>query len=89
MPVILSEAKDLGGGDPSPSARLRMTGEDAAIRHGLMHEALGAASASVQGVVNVHHMAGSAIARWGTKAPGSRASVAPSFVICVWMLYTS
>ena len=24
--VILSEAKDLGGGDPSPSARLRMTG---------------------------------------------------------------
>src|SRR5438094_2554488 len=25
MPVILSEAKDLGGGDPSPSARLRMT----------------------------------------------------------------
>jgi glutaryl-CoA dehydrogenase (non-decarboxylating) len=38
----------------------------AAIRHGLMHEALGAASASVQGLVNVHHMAGSAIARWGT-----------------------
>jgi glutaryl-CoA dehydrogenase (non-decarboxylating) len=40
----------------------------AAIRHGLMHEALGAASASVQGLVNVHHMAGSAIARWGTRA---------------------
>src|ERR1700761_8901551 len=38
----------------------------AAIRHGLMHEALGAASASVQGLVNVHHMAGSAIARWGS-----------------------
>ncbi len=39
----------------------------AAIRHGLMHEALGMASASVQGLVNVHHMAGSPIARWGTQ----------------------
>jgi alkylation response protein AidB-like acyl-CoA dehydrogenase len=39
----------------------------AVIRHGLMHEALGSASASVQGLVNVHHMAGSTIARWGTK----------------------
>jgi glutaryl-CoA dehydrogenase (non-decarboxylating) len=39
-----------------------------AIRHGLMHEALGMASASVQGLVNVHHMAGSAIVRWGTKS---------------------
>jgi glutaryl-CoA dehydrogenase (non-decarboxylating) len=39
----------------------------ASIRHGLMHEALGAASASVQGLVNVHHMGGSAIARWGTR----------------------
>ncbi|MDE1145767.1 MAG: acyl-CoA dehydrogenase family protein [Azospirillaceae bacterium] len=36
------------------------------LRHGLMHEALGTASASVQGLVNVHHMGGSAIARWGT-----------------------
>jgi alkylation response protein AidB-like acyl-CoA dehydrogenase len=43
----------------------------ASIRHGLLHEALGAASASVQGLVNVHHMAGSAIARWGTKAQKS------------------
>jgi glutaryl-CoA dehydrogenase (non-decarboxylating) len=40
----------------------------AALRHGLMHQALGEASASVQGLVNVHHMAGSAIARWGTRA---------------------
>lgn len=40
----------------------------ASIRHGLMHEALGRVSASVQGLVNVHHMAGSAIARWGTAA---------------------
>jgi alkylation response protein AidB-like acyl-CoA dehydrogenase len=40
----------------------------AALRHGLMHESLGAASASVQGLVNVHHMAGSAVARWGTRA---------------------
>ena len=39
----------------------------AALRHGLMHQALGAASASVQGLVNVHHMAGSALARWGTR----------------------
>lgn len=38
------------------------------IIHGLMHEALGAASASVQGLVNVHHMAGSSIARWGSRA---------------------
>lgn len=40
----------------------------AAIRHGLLHEALGAASASVQGLANVHHMAAAAIARWGTRA---------------------
>ena len=40
----------------------------ASLRHGLMHEALGHASASVQGLVNVHHMAGSAIARWGSRA---------------------
>ena len=39
----------------------------ASIRHGLIHETLGAASASVQGLVNVHHMGGSAIARWGTR----------------------
>ncbi|HEX3110100.1 MAG TPA: acyl-CoA dehydrogenase family protein [Thermoanaerobaculia bacterium] len=39
----------------------------AQIRHGLLHEALGAASASVQGLVNVHHMGGSPIARWGTR----------------------
>jgi glutaryl-CoA dehydrogenase (non-decarboxylating) len=39
----------------------------AAIRHGLLHEALGAASASVQGLANVHHMAASAVARWGTR----------------------
>lgn len=38
------------------------------LRHGLLHEALAAASASVQGLVNVHHMGGSAIARWGTRA---------------------
>lgn len=38
----------------------------AALDHGEMHEALGAASASVQGLVNVHHMAGSAIVRWGS-----------------------
>ncbi len=37
------------------------------VVHGLMHEALGAASASVQGLVNVHHMAASSLARWGTR----------------------
>lgn len=40
----------------------------ASLRHGLLHEALGHASASVQGLVNVHHMAGSAVARWGSRA---------------------
>jgi alkylation response protein AidB-like acyl-CoA dehydrogenase len=40
----------------------------AQLRHGLLHEALGAASASVQGLLNVHHMGGSTIARWGTRA---------------------
>jgi alkylation response protein AidB-like acyl-CoA dehydrogenase len=39
----------------------------AQIRHGLLHEALGVASASVQGLLNVHHMGGSPIARWGTR----------------------
>ncbi|MBB5062615.1 acyl-CoA dehydrogenase family protein [Granulicella mallensis] len=42
--------------------------EDLAIRHGLMHEALGAGSASIQGLVNVHHMGGIIIARWGSAA---------------------
>jgi hypothetical protein len=42
--------------------------ETAALRQGLMHEALGHASASVQGLVNVNHMAGSPIARWGSRA---------------------
>jgi alkylation response protein AidB-like acyl-CoA dehydrogenase len=46
--------EELGGRHPDP------------IVHGLMHESLGGASASVQGLVNVQHMAGSAIARWGT-----------------------
>nr|WP_279382659.1 acyl-CoA dehydrogenase family protein [Acanthopleuribacter pedis] len=36
------------------------------VLHGLMHEAMGGASASVQGVLNVHHMAASPIMRWGT-----------------------
>ncbi|WP_437283012.1 acyl-CoA dehydrogenase family protein [Sorangium sp. So ce375] len=36
---------------------------DAWIRHGLLHEALGYESASVQGLLNVHHMAGTAIVR--------------------------
>ncbi|GJD51399.1 putative acyl-CoA dehydrogenase fadE25 [Methylobacterium crusticola] len=52
-------------GGPAGSARDPVA---AALAHGAMHEALGAASASVQGMVNVHHMAGSALARWGTRA---------------------
>ncbi len=40
----------------------------ATVRHGMIHEALGRASPSVQGLLNVHHMGGSAILRWGTQA---------------------
>lgn len=40
----------------------------AVLSHGAMHEALGRASAAVQGVLNVHHMGGSALARWGSAA---------------------
>ncbi|MFT6649961.1 acyl-CoA dehydrogenase family protein [Pseudophaeobacter arcticus] len=43
----------------------------AALDHGHMHQALGAASASVQGVLNVHHMGGSALAKWSSKAQKS------------------
>lgn len=39
----------------------------AARAHGMLHEALGGASASVQGLLNVHHMGGGAIMRWGSK----------------------
>lgn len=52
-------------GGPSGSAADPVA---AAVRHGLLHEALGRADASVQGLVNVHHMGGSAIVRWGTRA---------------------
>lgn len=52
------------GGTPGSKAD-PVTG---ALRHGLVHEALGSASAAVQGLLNVHHMAGSAIARWGSRA---------------------
>lgn len=38
----------------------------ATIRQGLLHEALGTVSASVQGLANVHNMAAAAIARWGS-----------------------
>lgn len=41
-------------------------------RHGLIHEALGAASASVQGLLNVHHMGASPIARWGSAEQKAR-----------------
>ena len=47
------------GGDRDPVA--------ACVAQGLLHEALGMASSSVQGLVNVHNMAGSAVARWGTR----------------------
>jgi glutaryl-CoA dehydrogenase (non-decarboxylating) len=58
----LGFAAALGGADAEGD------GEAAALRQGLLHEALGGASASVQGLVNVNHMAGSAIARWGSRA---------------------
>src|SRR5258706_5437706 len=60
----LRDAKLFASGFPSKDDDLVL----ANLRHGLLHEALGNASASVQGLVNVHHMAGSAIARWGTRA---------------------
>ncbi|AWK88335.1 acyl-CoA dehydrogenase family protein [Azospirillum thermophilum] len=53
-----------------PAAYGGTAGDDPAadaVRHGLMHEALGMASASAQGLVNVHHMGGFPIARWGTR----------------------
>jgi len=39
----------------------------ATIKHGLMHEAIGYASASLQGLLNVHTMGGMPIARWGSR----------------------
>jgi hypothetical protein len=63
----LAEAGMFRSGFPESFGGLGGEPEQAAIRHGLMHEALGAASASVEGMVNVHHMAGSALARWGTR----------------------
>lgn len=48
--------------EPGPGA------VDAWLRHGEVHEVLGHASASVQGLLNVHHMAGSAIARGASAA---------------------
>jgi len=62
--AALREAKLFAPGFPAKEDDLLL----ANLRHGLLHEALGYASASVQGLVNVHHMAGSAIARWGTRA---------------------
>lgn len=52
-------------------ARLGGRNQDPIV-HGLMHEALGYESASVQGLVNVHQMAASAIARWGTDTQKQR-----------------
>lgn len=67
----LAEAGVFASGFPEEHGGPAGSAEDpvaAAVRHGLMHEALGRASASVQGLVNVHHMGGSALARWGTRA---------------------
>lgn len=67
----LAESGMLASGFPEAFGGPRGSDRDpvtAALHHGLMHEALGRASASVQGLVNVHHMAGSAIARWGNRA---------------------
>lgn len=62
--VFRSGLPESPGGSPGPEQEPVA----AAVRHGLLHEALGAASASVQGLANVHHMAASAVARWGTRA---------------------
>ncbi len=66
----LTEAGCFASGFPEALGGTKGSAEDpiaSSVRHGLMHEALGRASASVQGLVNVHHMAGSAIARWGSR----------------------
>jgi len=65
----MAEARVFASGFPEQHGGL-MSSDDpvgSAIRHGVLHEALGAASASVQGLVNVHHMAGSSIVRWGSQ----------------------
>ncbi|NKC11645.1 MAG: acyl-CoA dehydrogenase [Gammaproteobacteria bacterium] len=56
-------------GGPSGSAADPVV---AALDHGAMHEAMGRASASVQGLLNVHHMGGSAVARWGNATQKDR-----------------
>ena len=65
----LAKAGHFGRGFPAAlgGADAEGDGEASALRQGLLHEALGGASASVQGLVNVNHMAGSAIARWGSR----------------------
>jgi len=42
------------------------------LDYGRLHAALGARSASVQGLVNVHHMAAAAVARWGNASQRAR-----------------
>ncbi|MEP4038002.1 acyl-CoA dehydrogenase family protein [Pseudophaeobacter sp.] len=71
----LREAGAFASGFPGPTA-VSPSAElppplTAALNHGHMHQALGAASASVQGVLNVHHMGGSALAKWSSKAQKS------------------
>lgn len=71
---VISALKDAGAfasGFPGGFAADPSDPLAAALDHGLMHQALGAASASVQGVLNVHHMGGSALAKWSSKAQRS------------------
>ena len=68
--AALRDAGAFASGFPEGFGRPSATQSDpiaAALAHGAMHEELGKASASVQGVLNVHHMGGSALARWGSK----------------------
>ncbi len=59
----LGESGYLGAGLPREYGGL----EQDPIIHGLLHEELGRASAAVQGLVNVQHMAAQPIARWANE----------------------
>lgn len=70
-PQVLSALRSAGAfasGFPGSATTNQSEALSAALDHGQMHLALGAASASVQGVLNVHHMGGSALVKWSNKA---------------------
>ncbi len=70
--MALRQAGAFASGFPGGPATDQAEALSASLDHGQMHQALGAASASVQGVLNVHHMGGSALAKWSSKAQRSQ-----------------